>query len=690
MTKCKYKKLKQQQSLDGGNSWIDVYQLGVLVTKKGDLIASNSSDCGYMGEYIRWVETTGYICYHTTHKKYAKERKQTSTDGINWTDTNEYRQGRLLEENSKDCGYAPPLEPDTQYKWVDSGFECGSNLSSDSTIVMEAPGELTKETVYRWVVANGNDDYVCDGNVKHYLYVRQQSTDGGLNWSEVQPRETQKGAVMSNDSKDCRCKTVVTYTDGTTNEYKLEGALNVWDIGDRQNVKYISLGTCVTSIPDASFDNWDNMERIDIPNTITSIGNRAFAGLEKLSTLTIPSSVTSIGAKIFENSLKITEITYQGTKAQWIAITKNANWNMNSMLTTIHCKDGDLTVEHPYDKCETRGQYFQFDDKSPIVNFYTINGELSKGSVPENKYEYKHLRILDIGTCVTSIGAKAFYGYCYPVVTTHYEGLSAVKIPSTVTSIGNEAFGNCYALKSINFPDSLKSIGSSAFTFCSGLTTVEIGEGVESIGERAFYGCSGMTSLMLKNGIKEIGINAFNFCNKLSSITIPGSVETLGVNAFSSCSGLTAVTIENGVKEISNSAFEYCKNLSEANLPSSLISIGSNAFNDCKLTALTIPDSVKTIGSVAFGGNDFTSIKIPNGVKKIELKTFASCSNLATVDIPSSITAIGSQAFAGCKKLTSFNFEGTTSQWNSITKGELWDDGVPATVVRCTDGNVAI
>lgn len=114
MTKCKYKKLKQQQSLDGGNSWIDVYQLGVLVTKKGDLIASNSSDCGYMGEYIRWVETIGYICDNTTRKKYAKERKQTSTDGINWTDTTEFRQGRLLEENSMDCGYAPPLEPDTK------------------------------------------------------------------------------------------------------------------------------------------------------------------------------------------------------------------------------------------------------------------------------------------------------------------------------------------------------------------------------------------------------------------------------------------------------------------------------------------------------------------------------------------------------------------------------------------------
>ena len=436
MTKCKYKKLKQQQSIDGGSSWIDVYQLGVLVTKKGDLIASNSSDCGYMGEYIRWVETTGYICYHTTHKKYAKERKQTSTDGINWTDTNEYRQGRLLEENSKDCGYAPPLEPDTQYKWVDSGFECGSNLSSDSTIVMEAPGELTKETVYRWVVANGSDDYVCDNGVKYYLYVKQQSTDGGLNWSEVQPRETQKGAVMSNDSKECSCETVVTYTDGTTKEYKLEGALNVWDIVDRQNVKYISLGTCVTSIPDAAFDNWDNMERIDIPNTITSIGNRAFAGLEKLSTLTIPSSVTSIGDSIFENSFNITEITYQGTADEWNAITKGENWHKDSALEIVHCSDGDISLT-PNKRCQTMAKFYAPGTihQGTGNKYYKIVGEFSYNR------ELNGAFVISLGYCITSIASKAFQS----------TNLKTVEIPYSVASIADNAFFNCISLTTIIF-----------------------------------------------------------------------------------------------------------------------------------------------------------------------------------------------------------------------------------------------
>ena len=139
MPNCKYKKLKQQQSFDGGNSLFDVYQSGLLVIKKGDLIEKNSIDCGYEGEYIRWVVVDGYLCDYTTYNKYKKEKKQKSTDNKTWTDTGEYRQGKLIEENSKDCGYT--------------------------------------EVQYRWVVINDNSRYVCVGTEKHKMEIRQLSND---------------------------------------------------------------------------------------------------------------------------------------------------------------------------------------------------------------------------------------------------------------------------------------------------------------------------------------------------------------------------------------------------------------------------------------------------------------------------------------------------------------------------------
>ena len=69
-----------------------------------------SGCCGETGDTVyRWITMTGendYCCSGTT--KMTKEKEQSSTDGINWVDTGNYRTGStVLEENSADCGYSP-------------------------------------------------------------------------------------------------------------------------------------------------------------------------------------------------------------------------------------------------------------------------------------------------------------------------------------------------------------------------------------------------------------------------------------------------------------------------------------------------------------------------------------------------------------------------------------------------------
>lgn len=65
-----------------------------------------SGCCGSSGETgYRWITVPNdYVCSGTT--KMTKEKQQSSTDGINWTDTGQYRTGStVLENNSVDCGY---------------------------------------------------------------------------------------------------------------------------------------------------------------------------------------------------------------------------------------------------------------------------------------------------------------------------------------------------------------------------------------------------------------------------------------------------------------------------------------------------------------------------------------------------------------------------------------------------------
>ena len=53
---------------------------------------------------------------------------------------------------------------------------------------------------------------------------------------------------------------------------------------------------------------------------------------------------------------------------------------------------------------------------------------------------------------------------------------------NNVTSIGINAFNNCYSLQSITIPSGVTSIGNNAFYNCSSLQSITIPESVTSIG----------------------------------------------------------------------------------------------------------------------------------------------------------------------------------------------------------------
>jgi hypothetical protein len=179
----------------------------------------------------------------------------------------------------------------------------------------------------------------------------------------------------------------------------------------------------------------------------------------------------------------------------------------------------------------------------------------------------------------------------------------AVIIPGTnndlaVTSIGYEAFLNCYKLFSVTIPSSVTSIGDWAFANC-GLTSVTIGTNVTSIGAGAFADTS-LTQVTIPNGVTNIGVSAFNGDYDLTNVTIGSSVISIGEAAFT-FTKLANIVIPNSVTSIGNNAFNPCTNLTSITIGNSVTSIGSEAFNFCiNLTSITIPNSVTSIGSGAF------------------------------------------------------------------------------------------
>jgi hypothetical protein len=75
------------------------------------------------------------------------------------------------------------------------------------------------------------------------------------------------------------------------------------------------------------------------------------------------------------------------------------------------------------------------------------------------------------------------------------------------------------------------------------LTSIIVPFGVTTIGDNAFYNCYGLKSITIPKSVTIIGIRTFSECGSLASITIPESITTIGALAFSNCSGLNKITV---------------------------------------------------------------------------------------------------------------------------------------------------
>ena len=151
--------------------------------------------------------------------------------------------------------------------------------------------------------------------------------------------------------------------------------------------------------------------------------------------------------------------------------------------------------------------------------------------------------------------------------------------------------------------------------------------------------------------VKAIGEKAF-YGSKIVSIEIPSSVTEIGKYAFDKSSKLTYVYLSEGLQTIGPGAFQRCEKLRNITIPSTVTSISWQAFWSCtSLESITIPEGITSISANIVGG----------------------CTNLKTIYLPNSVRSIIKHAFKGCSKLEKIVFNGTKSEWNSISKENEWD-----------------
>ena len=78
--------------------------------------------------------------------------------------------------------------------------------------------------------------------------------------------------------------------------------------------------------------------------SVTGIGELAFYKRSDMKTVIIPEGVTDIGELAFYNCTGLTSITFNGTKAQWNAISKGSSWKGYVPATEVVCSDGSVSL----------------------------------------------------------------------------------------------------------------------------------------------------------------------------------------------------------------------------------------------------------------------------------------------------------------------------------------------------------
>lgn len=313
---------------------------------------------------------------------------------------------------------------------------------------------------------------------------------------------------------------------------------------DCKNLEKVDLNK-TTSIGDMSFENCTKLSSIVLPNTLVELGTYVFSGCTLLNNIKMPSNPIEItntfiygsgyynDAKNWENGILYVD--------NYLITTNNDLLNQQS----INVKEGTIVI---------------------AINAFTNNG--------------KNLKSIVLPEGLKIIGSSAF---------SSLSSLSKINIPSSVISIGNNAFGSTDLYKNQsnwenggfyidNWLLAVDNVKMTEFTVKEGTVGVSDGKSDTSLFPTK---ATSISSLTLPSTLKYIGNRSFARL-KITSLELPETLETMKEGAFMTCAFLESVNLED------------CINLK---------SIGNQAFSNCAIKEITIPSNVLEMGELIFNHN---------------------------------------------------------------------------------------
>lgn len=524
---------------------------------------------------------------------------------------------------------------------------------------------LTEVILKEGVMSLSNNSFDGCLLLKKVTFPTTMKTIGGFSNTGIKEIAFAEGATPEaiSDYAFLNCDSLSTIT--LPNSIKSLGTGAFYDC---DTLKTVKLPTGITKIAKQAFYHCGFLQSITIPQNVTEIGAEAFAACSKLTTISLPSALTTIGIASF-HSTGLTSITlpegmttiepgtFGKSKLKSIKLSKSLK-QITSNNESYNL--GSLPNEY-YDFRKYINMYR--DDSGAFQNCKELESIDLNGAVLTilGSYTFNEcdkLRSIDLSsTKLEEIPTSAFYS-C--------DSLRAITFPSTVKTIGQQAFYYNLSLESLKMPAALTSIYNNAFNECKKIRSIDLSATSLTKIESWFSNVDSLRTVKLPSTVIEIGESAFAG-SPIEEINFPASLTTIGNYAFS---GNRLKTVDLSATQFTtiNNWFANNNKLRTVKLPETVTTLGENAFNNCYITGINFPSSLTTISNNALNYCQIDTLRLPATVTEIGNSAFR-YAKFDCVEIPSTVTKINSNAFYDAEIRGSLNITPNAAL--------AWADGTP-------------